>query len=478
MNVLLIQSDQQRWDTIGAGSVAITPNLDRLAARGVRFEACYANAPLCVPSRASSVTGRWPHEAGCYGNAAAFDGRTTTYAHILNDNGILAADIGRMDFARGAEHGFDASREHPRQEPDVFEYMRDPMAQRVGGYRSYCWDTGLLEEDRFEDQVAEICGWLERHAGDAEPWCLVTNFNLPHPPFEVPRKYFEMYDPADTPLPHLPEGYLDNLHEAVRKHRYHWDVETPFPDENIRLKRTIYYAMNTWLDDIVGVILGKLDELGLAEDTLVIFTSDHAENLGDHGMWAKGSFYDTSCRIPMIMAGPDIPSGGFVKTPVSLIDLAPTILDAFSVETPADMHGRSLLPLAGGKADAHPGVVYGQYHGHDAVTGEFMVRTARWKSIYHVGMPPQLFDMEADPEELNDLASEPSCASAVEEMESRLREAFDPEELDRQAKECQAERFKRWLQETDTTDVKNRLLEDLGEAQYRRLAEHYPLPPL
>jgi len=478
MNVLLIQSDQQRWDTIGPGSRALTPNLDRLAARGVRFDACYTNSPLCVPSRASSVTGAWPHEAGCYGNAAAFDGRIKTYAHILGEQGILAADIGRMDFGKGCDHGFDASREHPRQEPDLFEFMHSPMAQRVGGYRSYCWDTGILEGDRYEDQAAEICESLERHANDDAPWHLVANFNLPHPPFKVPRKFFELYDPADTPLPHLPPGYLDNLHEAVRKHRYHWNVETVFPDDDIRLKRTIYYAMTTWLDAIVGMILDKLEQLGLAENTLVIFTSDHAENLGDHGMWSKGSFYDTSCRIPMIMAGPCVPRDRVVTEPVSLIDLAPTILDAFRVAPPDQMHGQSLLPLARGQADAHPGVVFGEYHGHDVVSGQFMVTTARYKYIYHVGMPAQLFDLDEDPGEMNDLAAHESSAGVVKEMEARLRKVFDPERIDRDAKQCQARRFRKWLHDTPTSAVKDKLLEDLGEAQYRRLQEHYDLPPL
>lgn len=478
MNVLLIQSDQQRWDTIGPGSRALTPNLDRLAARGVRFEACYTNSPLCVPSRASSVTGAWPHEAGCYGNAAAFDGRIKTYAHILGEQGILAGDIGRMDFAKGCDHGFDASREHPRQEPDLFECMRSPMAQRVGGYRSYCWDTEILEEDRYEDQVAEICESLERHAGDGVPWHLVANFNLPHPPFKVPRQFFEMYDVSKTAVPEIPDGYLENLHEASKAHRYHWDVETVFPGDDIRLKRTIYYAMTTWLDALVGAVLDKLDELGLAENTLVIFTSDHAENLGDHGMWSKGSFYDTSCRIPMIMAGPSLPRGHTVAEPVSLIDLAPTILDVFHVAPRAEMHGQSLLPVARGEADAHPGVVFGEYHGHDAVSGQFMVRTERCKYIHHVGMPAQLFDLRTDPGEMHDLAAHGSSAPVMKEMEGLLRSEFDPEEIDRDARQHQAHHLKKWLHDTQPGAIQDKLLEDLGPAQYRRLQERYGLPPL
>ncbi len=476
MNVIVIEADQLRWDAVGPEGTAITPNLDRLAARGVTFTSAYTNSPLCGPSRASSVTGRWCHEAGSLGNATPFDGRIRTYAHVLRDHGVVAADIGRMDFRRGCDHGFDAILEHPRQEFDVFEFMRTPMAQRVGGYRTYCWDTEILPDDATHGPLEEVCQWLGEHAEGSDPWHLFANFNLPHPPWRVPKKFFDMYDQNDTRLPDIPDGYFDAVHEAVAAHRYHWDVETVFPDEDIRLKRTIYYAMTTWLDAIVGIILDKVDQLGLTDDTLVVFTSDHAEHLGDHGMWSKGCFYDTACRIPLVMAGASIPAGARVDLPVSLIDLAPTILDAFGIASPREMHGHSLLPVAGGKPHDHPGVVFGEYHGHDAVTGQFMVRTRRHKYIHHVGMRPQLFDVAADPGEINDLGADPASSSVVKEMEALLRTTFDPEQIDREVRRRQAAGLGEWLESAEPREARALLTEWLGEEQYESLKSHYGLP--
>ncbi|MHC4714978.1 MAG: sulfatase-like hydrolase/transferase [Planctomycetota bacterium] len=476
MNVLLIESDQLRWDAVGRRGTALTPNLDRLADRGVTFTTAYSNSPLCGPSRASSVTGLWCHEAGSSGNATCFDGRVKTYAHVLRERGVLPVDIGRMDFERGCDHGFDAIKEHPRQEWDVFECMRRPIAQRVGGYRSYCWDTEILDNDATHGPLAEVCEWLESHAGDERPWHLFANFNLPHPPFRVPAKFFEMYDVSTAPLPEVPRGYLESLHEAVALHRYHWNVQRVFSNTDIRLKRTIYYAMTTWLDSIVGIILDRLRELGIAGKTLVMFTSDHGENLGDHGMWSKGSFYDTSCRVPLIMAGPGVPEGRSVDTPVSLIDIAPTILDAFGVEAPERMRGHSLLPLARGNPAENPGVVFGEYHGHDAATGQFMVRTGDYKYIHHVGMRPQLFKAGADPGEMRDLGEDESYAGVMAEMEGMLRERFDPEGIDREVREWQARRLRRWLESTGEVEVKEALLECLGGEQYERLRGIYGLP--
>ena len=241
MNVLVIESDQQRWDTLGVNSdgKVKTPNLDRLAEGGVNFTNCYTNSPLCVPSRGSSLTGRWPHEIGCFGNATPFTGIVPTYAHFLQAGGIQSWDIGRMDLAPACDHGFNAIHETPRNKVDYHEFFRDPSAQRTGGYRQHCWNVEIFGDQRTNGYPEEVCSWLKQHAEDEKPWHLFANFTLPHPAFQVPEEYFNLYQMAETELPELSKGYFENSHQADKIHRYHWQVEQPFPDDNIRLKSRI-----------------------------------------------------------------------------------------------------------------------------------------------------------------------------------------------------------------------------------------------
>ena len=475
MNVLLIQSDQQRFDATGlnSGGLVQTPNLDRLAARGVNFLNPYCNSPLCCPSRASAATGMWPHEVGCYGNSTPFDGRAPTYAHTLTEHGIAAASIGKLDFASGCPHGFEALDEHARRVGDPTELMRSPLTQRVGGYRRHCWDTELFDDDRDHGPVNEICQWLRDRSGDPKPWHLFANFTLPHPPFKVPRHYYDRYDPESIPAPRVPEGPIDALHPAEKNHRYHWNCERLFDEDDVRYKRRIYFAMTTWLDAMVGRVLDTLEATGQAGRTLVIFTSDHGENLGDHGMWSKGSFYDTAAKIPLIVAGPDLPSGAQVDTPVSWIDLAPTVLEAFGIEAPRHMHGHSILGLARGEAPDHPGMALGEYHGHDAATGQFMVRQGKFKYIYHVGMPAQLFDLEADPGEMHDLGESAEHTRLRSDLETLIRHSFDPEALEPQVHAYQRERLTAWIDALGPDDAHARLRDMLGPQQYEVMKEYY-----
>lgn len=475
MNVLLIEADQMRWDVLGvnSGGLVQTPNLDALAARGVNFTNAYCNSPLCGPSRGSSVTGRWPHETGAYANASPFDGRVPTYAHHLRTHGVAPHDIGRMDFRRGCDHGFEALLEHPRQNLDIAEWMRNPIIQRVGGYRKDGWSITVFDEDRNFGPVDEVCEWLQHHSADTDTWQLFINFNLPHPPYRVPRHYLDRYDPARTPMPLLPEGFPDSLHEAMKVHRYHWNVEKPFPDEDIRYKRTLYFAMTTWLDAMLGKVLDTLAEQGLDRDTLVIFTSDHGEHLGDRGLWEKGCFYDSAARIPLVVAGPGVPQDTTVDTPVSLIDLAPTICEAFGVPPLPGARGHSLLPLARGESSLHPGVAFGEYHGHDAVAAEFMVCTPRWKYIHYIGLPAELFDLEHDPSEMHDLGNDPRHAATRAELEALLRTRFDMERIDAEVRRDQAHSFRSWLETVGRDAAHAELREVLGDRQFEKLRPVY-----
>jgi len=477
MNVLFIESDQQRWDALGIHSDGLvqTPNLDRLAARGVDFANFYSNSPLCCPSRASAYTGRWCHEIGCYGNSTPFDGRVPTYGNILSDHGMTPHSFGSLDLAPGCEHGFDAVRAGGRGDDDPGEFMRAPLSQRVGLYRDIVWTTKILQRDdegRMQSS-GQVCDRIRQCAKKDEPWHVHWTNTLPHPPFYVPGRFVEMYDGDRTPLPPLPDGHLEGIHEAVKQQRYHWRTLERFPDLTVRYNRTLYYAMTTWMDWMVGQVLDLLAELGLENETLIVFTSDHGESLGDHGMWSKGSFYEGSAHVPCLMAGPGIPVGSTVTAPASRIDLAPTILEAHGIDVPDAMRGRSLLGVARGDRSDHPGIALGTYHGHDAMTGQYMVRKGDYKYIHHVGLPPQLFDLANDPDELDDLGQADTHTDVRAELEADLRREFDPESVHTEAMRFQRERFRAWL-DRDPERAEEILKPYLGEEQYRDLQAGSP----
>jgi choline-sulfatase len=230
--------------------------------------------------------------------------------------------------------------------------------------------------------------------------------------------------------------------------------------------------MTSWLDAFVGEILQALEESGQAQDTLVVFTSDHGEHLGDHGMWSKGSFYDAAARVPLVMAGPGVPQGCTVDAPVSLIDMASTVLDAFEIEAPDTFEGRSLLPLARGDEDGADRYVLGSYHGHDTNTGQFMIRKDQWKYIYAVGKDARLFNLEDDPGELKDLHGDAGLVEVECELETLLREHFDMEEIDSAARIYQRERFQEW-KEIVGSELETRLRAELGDNQYEHLKPIY-----
>jgi choline-sulfatase len=191
------------------------------------------------------------------------------------------------------------------------------------------------------------------------------------------------------------------------------------------------------MDENVGKVLRALEDAGLGATTRVIYTSDHGDNVGARGLWGKSTFYEESSGVPMIVAGPGVPSGRVVDTPVSHVDCAPTILEAAGAKPAGPLDGVSLVDVAKGAKPGRP--VLAEYHAIGSVSGGTMLRHGRWKYCYYVGLPPQLFDLEADPEELVDRAGDQSCAPVLAECEARLRSILDPEAVDARAKARQHE---------------------------------------
>jgi len=448
-NVLLLLSDEHRPDALGvAGHPHVeTPNLDRLAGEGTRFTNAYCSSPLCAPSRASFATGRYVHETGNWDNATPYDGTPESWGAYLGDRDIPVTTVGKLDFAPDADHGFaDARLATHRESPDVNGLYRDPVIQRESA-RDRILAAGPVDDPWYADREAattnEVVEFLEARAdgddspGD-EPWVCWANYIVPHFPLEVERRLYERYPPGEVDLPvDYPAG---DDHPVLEELRYHFDGRD-LDEETLRRTRSAYYGLCTALDEYVGEILDALDRLGMAEDTLVVYASDHGEPLGDHECWWKCCMYESSVGVPLIARGPGV-ERGVVDQPVSLLDIVPTMADAVGVDPDPAWRGESLLPLVRGEREPDPDrTVFSEYHAHGVGHGMFMLRRGRFKYVHYPENPPQLFDLEDDPEETTNLATDPDYEDVREAFERDLRDRVDPEAVDRRAKRDQRARL-------------------------------------
>jgi choline-sulfatase len=448
-NLLFILSDEHQRDITGCygDTVVRTPHMDRLAARGVRFANAYTPCPICVPARASLATGRWVHQVRAWDNAAPYHGEVASWHHRLREAGHTVTSIGKLHFrSTDDDNGFceEILPLHVLDgKGDLIGALRDPPPRR-GSMPAFAASAGPGEShyNRYDLDIADAaCRWLSQVATRAggKPWTLFVSFVRPHFPLTAPPEFFALYDPDTMPLPRLYDEEGRVRHPAVKALRAIMDYDDYFEDhDRVRLAIASYYALVSFLDDNIGKVLAALDAAGLTDSTRVIYTSDHGENLGCRGLWGKSVMYEESAAVPFIAAGPDLPAGQVVDTPVSLVDCYRSILEAVGCAVlPEDeaLPSRSLWAIAAGERPERN--VLSEYHAAASVTGSFMIRHGRWKYIHHVGFPPELFDLEADPGETRDLAGEPGMEAVLAECEERLRAICDPDAVNAQAFEDQ-----------------------------------------
>jgi arylsulfatase len=470
-NILWFCTDQQRFDTIAAlGNEHIhTPRLDRLVEEGVAFTHAYCQSPICTPSRASFLTGTYPSALGVNGNGFAEfpkEHASRLLPHRLAAAGYDCGLVGKLHLASPAKG----------QEPRVddgyhyFQYSHDHKGPNDPGHDYSAWLRGLgldaeqlLGEREVNDRASYRQGaklksfggvyeptaehdnvppevhqsrWCTEKAiefvsaertGD-QPWFLSVNPFDPHPPFDAPWEYFRRYDPKQMPGSHFMPG--DLLHQQrLADAGIDFQSEPRNPEElRHRMLQASYYAMIEQLDHEFGRLLDHLESIGARENTLVIFTSDHGESLGDHGMLLKGCrFFEGLVRVPLILSWPTGFSGGRRSDAlVELLDLAPTICDAAGLEQPWYHHGQSLMPVLHGGQNHHRDFVRTEFYGainYPDQTHATMFRDRRWKLVtYHGKDLFELYDLEADPWEHEDLSRSPSHQGVLLDL---LRRSFD-----------------------------------------------------
>ncbi len=451
-NLLLIMSDQHNRRMMGCAGhpVVQTPNLDHLAARGVRFGNAYSNNPICVPARACFATGRYSHQLECWDNSAPYVGQAPSWGHRLTAQGHRVTTIGKLHFRdRADDTGFPDQRvplHIHKGAGDYYGLLREKTPPRLQN-RKYLLEAGPGESEylRYDRAIAsQARRWLEEEAsGHDRPWALLVSFVCPHTPFIAPPEYVALYPPESVILPTgwAPEDWP--RHPALDLKRRVQAIDEPLDELTLRKAIAAYYALCSFMDAQVGVVLQTLEEEGLADKTRVLYTNDHGDMVGKHGLWYKSTMYEDSVGVSMIVAGPNVPEGTVSETNVSLIDIFPTVLEAAGVEPgpeDAGLGGTSLWQLA--REDGHRSrTVFSEYHASASPSGIFMVRGERYKYVHYVGYPPQLFDLEADPEETRNLADDRAHRAILEACDRELRSIVEPEEIDARARADQRRRI-------------------------------------
>lgn len=442
LNILWICTDQQRWDTLGCyGNQHVeTPNLDRLAAGGVLFERAYCQCPVCTPSRASFLTGRYPRTTGCRQNGQSISADEQLVPKLFADAGYSCGLSGKLHLSschpsaapvieRRIADGYAEFHwsHHPDADWPANEYdhwLREKGLKyaRTSFHGSSYVEAGMVAEHHQTTWCAlKAAEFIEANAEFDRPWLFSVNFFDPHHPFDPPEELLQRYlEKLDAiPLPEYVPGELDTkprFQQIDHEGAYGGNAGLPYDamsDEDHRLVRAAYWAMCDLVDQQVGRMLDALERTGQLNDTLVIFMSDHGEMLGDHGIYLKGPyFYEPAIHVPLILSWPGtIAAGRSVNDMTELVDLAPTLLEAAGLPSYPGMQGTSLwnMLLPGAAPPAPREDIYCEYYNampwHKNPTAQAtMVRTERYKlTVIHGLATGELYDLDQDPHETHNL---------------------------------------------------------------------------
>jgi choline-sulfatase len=438
-NLLFLFSDQHAAHVMGcAGDPhAITPALDRLAGRGARMTNAYCPSPICTPSRMSMLTGCHPSSQDCWTNDDVLASDRPTWLHALGAAGIRPGLVGRMHSVGPDQMRGYAWREVGDHSPNypgvswhnmgVLQGTNEPTPESLVA----CGAGQSAYEVKDHDTTAAALNALDRLAASGERFALTVGFMLPHAPYVAARRWVEHFLNV-LPPPAIPVEVSDAGWIAWWRHNR--GIEE-VPERQSRLARAAYWGLVAALDEMIGQILDRVDALGLSDDTLIVYASDHGDHVGERGLWWKHTFFDESVKVPMILSHPSLAPGTRDEV-VSLIDLSATMLDAMGAAPLPDADGRSFWPLLTNGRQDWDHTVFSEYC-TDAVpawTGgravqQRMLRQGDWKLHYYHGEPARLYDLANDPQETTDLAGDPECAARAAQMLALLLDGWDPDAI-------------------------------------------------
>ncbi len=437
-NILFIMADQMAAPILplhDAASPVQMPNLMKLAEQAVVFDSAYCNSPLCAPSRFTLVSGRLPSKIGAYDNAADFPADVPTYAHYLRRLGYRTALSGKMHFCGPDQlHGYEerlTSDIYPADygwavnwdEPDVRASWYHNMSSVLQA--GPCVRSNQLDFD--EEVVFKARQYLYDHVrmSPDQPFCLTVSMTHPHDPYTIGREYWDRYEGVDIPMPrqHLEQAEQDSHSQRILKVIDLWDK--PLPEDKIRDARRAYFGACSYIDDNIGKLLKTLEECGLADDTLIVFSGDHGDMLGERGLWYKMHWFEMSARVPLLVHAPQRFTAHRVSQSVSTLDLLPTLVELAGgqVEQGLELEGHSLLPHLQGKG-GHDEVL-GEYMAEGTLSPLMMIRRGPWKFVYSEQDPLLLFDLDSDPLERQNLAESSEHRGILAGFIAEARERWD-----------------------------------------------------
>ncbi len=440
---LVVMSDEHSGLAIsGHGHPWIrTPCIDAFARGATSFLSAYTNSPICIPARAAFTTGRYAHQTRNWDNAMPYVGEPRGWTHLLRDAGVDVTSVGKLHFRNEIDDTGFTRQLLPMHvvegRGDVLGCVRMPLPVRHKA-TTFASEIGIGESSytAFDRSVAATSlDWIGTQALQPQPWLLFSSFVAPHFPLIAPEAFARQYRLDDIPLPkrcHPEERLGEHPFDTALRECFAQEPQL-FDDERRRRALLSYAGLCSFTDWHFGELCRALEASGLAEDALVLYLSDHGDNMGARGLWGKSTMYEESARIPLLMRAPGCRTRATVTTPVSLVDVGPTLLDWFGVKPPADWPGRSLLDIAKAPDDCTR-CVFSEYHAAGAATGMFMLRQGEWKLIHYEGLPPQLFNLTSDPEELRNVAQHPEYADVLRSLQSQLRAVACTERVDAQAK--------------------------------------------
>ncbi len=441
-NILFLFSDQHgaKYTSYNNHDIVSTPNLDKLAAHGTSFNNCYTQNPLCVPGRACMLAGQYSKNIGIYDNKHIMQANSTTLPRTLSENGYRTCVIGKTHFNGEQFHGY-----QQRPYGDLYGQAHQPDPKRnkdstgsvLGGVIDNTGPTEIpLALTQTEICVSETAKWLQQHVGlhKAQPFFLSVNFDKPHFPMKAPKKYYDKY----IDLVAMPEYDSDYLNQKavpfVKKaaeingayHHYN-------KNEDVHKKAIAsYFACIEWVDDAIGRILDVLEHLELADNTIVIYSSDHGEMACERGFWQKTVFFDSSAKVPLLIKMPNSAKAQASDEIVGLVDLFSTLCDATQIDIPSSCDGASLLPILAGGKIVRDGIFSESVVLTKPEHAGCMLRDKQYKFNYYLDKKHELYDMLNDAKELNNLYGNEDYKEISDVMIKKIEDFWQPEkQLDR-----------------------------------------------
>ncbi len=450
-NIICIMSDEHDPAVTGCygDPLVRTPNLNRLAAEGITFDAAYCNSPLSSPSRLSFTAGKYVSRIGAWSNNHWLPSDDyPSLPRILRDAGYAPYLCGKQHYDATRRYGFIdllpelnyAQKGGRFQRRDASDENHNDESWISRSEQFHPGDhSNILDHDRKVTKRA--IQFLEDEHRKDEPFFLFAGYLAPHFPLIAPEKLYEHYK-GRVPMPEIPDGLIENLPLNYQHHRRGFGTHLA-DAETTQRGRDLYWALTEWFDGEVGKVLDALTDSDAADNTVVIYTSDHGENKGDHGLWWKNCMYEHGARVPLIVSWPKRWKGGQRRTQVcSLVDLVQTIAEISGADVPDDWDGDSLCGLLENPKAEWKDSALSEYYGHNIASGITMLREGKFKYVYHARMDeahgPQreLYDLEADPKEFINLANDPKHQDRIQQMHAAMVEQLgeEPDDIEMRAR--------------------------------------------